>query len=129
MKYYLVGDEEYIKLTELIDFASKEDNNKININGRLYQSPQHGHWEAFYAHEEPTSNIYRCSNCGKGFADYLDDDYDYYNEYPVFFEYDRCPHCGTIMDGDTIYPTYRPNGKYKEFWKNRTIKVEEDGID
>lgn len=39
MKYYLVGDEEYIKLTELIDFASKEDNNKININGRIYASP------------------------------------------------------------------------------------------
>ena len=39
MKGYLFGDEEYIKLTDLIDFASKEDNNKIIINGRMYTSP------------------------------------------------------------------------------------------
>ena len=65
MKYYLVGDEEYIKLTELIDFASKEDNNKININGRLYQSLQHGHWEdhAVSIKGVPTE---ACSVCGNG---------------------------------------------------------------
>ena len=39
MNYYTFGGEEYIKLTELLDFASKEDNNKINIKGRLYASP------------------------------------------------------------------------------------------
>lgn len=80
---------------------------------------RHGHWEAFYAHEEPTSNVYRCSNCGKGFADYLDDDYDYYNEYPVFFEYDRCPHCGAIMDGDTVFSPYRSDGEYHKYWEEK----------
>ena len=61
MKYYLLGDEEYIKLTELIDFASKEDNNKININGRLYQSLQHGHWIPY---EYGNYHWYKCSVCG-----------------------------------------------------------------
>ena len=86
----------------------------------------HAHWEALYAHEEPTSNVYRCSNCGKGFADYLDDDYDYYNEYPVFFEYDRCPHCGAVMDGDTVFPPYSSDGKYSEYWRNQQSEVVEE---
>lgn len=86
-----------------------------------------GHWEALYAHEEPTSNVYRCSNCGKGFADYLiNEDYDYYNEWPVFFEYDRCPHCGAIMDGDTVFPPYRSDGDYYEYWRSQqSFTVEE----
>ena len=40
MKYYLLGDEEYIKLTELIDFASKENNNKIEIMLQIYPYTQ-----------------------------------------------------------------------------------------
>ena len=82
MKYYLLGDEEYIKLTELIDFASKENNNKININGRLYQSLQHGHWEdhAVSIKGVPTE---ACSVCGEWT----------YGDCARF-----CPNCGAIMD-------------------------------
>lgn len=39
MKYYVFDDEVYIKAEELIDFASKENNNKIEIKGRVYASP------------------------------------------------------------------------------------------
>ena len=39
MKYYVFDDEVYIKAEELIDFASKENNNKIEIKGRVYAAP------------------------------------------------------------------------------------------
>lgn len=39
MKYYVFNDEVYIKADELIDFASKENNNKIEVKGRVYTSP------------------------------------------------------------------------------------------
>lgn len=93
--------------------------NNIVGNAPTVDAERHGYWEALYAHEEPTSNVYRCSNCGKGFADFFSDDYDD-DEYPVFFEYDICPHCGAIMDGETEYPPYMScHDKYVEYWEKK----------
>ena len=84
MKYYVFDDEVYIKAEELIDFASKENNNKIEIKGRLYQSPQHGYWVS--VDEEKRFYLWKCSECHTLFM-FID-------------RYYYCPHCGAKMDAN-----------------------------
>lgn len=80
---YQVLDKVYLDVDDLVEFASDETNDKIIIKGRLYQSPQHGHWERLYA------NNYKCSVCGSWWTD----DGDTY-----LIEFNYCPNCGAKMD-------------------------------
>jgi len=110
MKYYVFNDEVYIKAEELIDFASKENNNKIEIKGRVYQSPQYGHWAAHAVSIKgvPTEV---CSVCGEWT----------YGDYARF-----CPNCGAKMIEADTEAMYYPQVKGIT---PTVIEVEEDGID